>query len=77
MDRAGDLLVEQGRSGGAVDPRVRADPQLAEETGARIAVEGKNYDETVTLKTDAGSLALGGAAAARVWITPDKTRSAR
>jgi len=45
--------------------------------GARIAVEGKNYDETVTLKTDAGSLALGGAAAARVWITPDKTRSAR
>ena len=42
--------------------------------GARVTVAGKNYDDTVTLKTDAGPVALGGGAAARVWIVPEKQR---
>ena len=45
--------------------------------GARVEVAGKNYDETVTLMTDTGSLSLGGAAAARVWVAPDKRRNTR
>ncbi len=44
--------------------------------GARVTVAGKNYDDTVTLKTEAGPVALGGGAAARVWIIPDKPRNA-
>lgn len=44
--------------------------------GARVTVAGKNYDDTVTLKTEAGPVALGGGAAARVWIIPDKLRNA-
>jgi DtxR family Mn-dependent transcriptional regulator len=43
--------------------------------GARVTVAGKNYDDTVTLKTDAGPVALGGGAAARVWIIPEKQRN--
>ena len=34
-----DLLVEQGRAGGAVDPGVGADPELAEEARAGIGRE--------------------------------------
>jgi len=40
--------------------------------GARIHMSGRNYDETVTLQTDAGSVALGGVAAGRVWVAVDK-----
>jgi DtxR family transcriptional regulator, Mn-dependent transcriptional regulator len=43
--------------------------------GARIKVADKNYDETVTLTTDAGSFSLGGTAAARVWVVSDKHRA--
>jgi DtxR family Mn-dependent transcriptional regulator len=35
---------------------------------ARIAVVGRNYDQTLTLNTDAGTVALGGAAAEKVWV---------
>ena len=42
--------------------------------GARIEVLDKNYDETMTLATKAGSVSLGGGAAARVWVSPDKAR---
>jgi DtxR family transcriptional regulator, Mn-dependent transcriptional regulator len=37
---------------------------------ARIAVMGRNYDQTLTLNTDAGTIALGGAAAEKVWVNP-------
>lgn len=37
---------------------------------ARIAVVGRNYDQTLTLNTDAGTIALGGAAAEKVWVNP-------
>jgi DtxR family Mn-dependent transcriptional regulator len=36
--------------------------------GARVHVSGKNYDQTLTLATDAGAVALGGSAAERVWV---------
>src|SRR5215471_6143213 len=36
--------------------------------GARLQVEGRNYDQTLALITDAGSLSLGSAAAEKVWV---------
>src|SRR3954470_21491247 len=36
VDGAADLLVEQDRANGAVDPEVRADADLAEPRGARV-----------------------------------------
>ena len=46
--------------------------------GARIRVSGRNYDETLTLTTDAGSIALGKSAAEKVWVAeePGKTHRA-
>ena len=37
---------------------------------ARITVTGRNYDQTLTLNTDAGTVALGAAAAEKVWVDP-------
>ena len=37
---------------------------------ARVAVVGRNYDQTLTLSTDAGTVALGGTAAEKVWVNP-------
>lgn len=47
--------------------------------GARIRVSGRNYDETLTLTTDAGVIALGKSAAEKVWVTEEtgKTHRAR
>jgi DtxR family Mn-dependent transcriptional regulator len=44
--------------------------------GARVHVAGRNYDQTLTLATDAGTVALGRSAAERVWVTaePGKLR---
>lgn len=39
--------------------------------GARVHVSGRNYDQTLTLATDAGTVALGRSAAERVWVTSD------
>jgi DtxR family Mn-dependent transcriptional regulator len=44
--------------------------------GARLHVSRRNYDQTLTLATDAGTVALGRSAAERVWVTSD-ARSAR
>jgi hypothetical protein len=44
--------------------------------GARLHVSGRNYDQTLTLATDAGTVALGRSAAERVWVTND-SRSAK
>jgi DtxR family Mn-dependent transcriptional regulator len=45
--------------------------------GARVHVAGRNYDQTLTLTTDAGDVALGRSAAERVWVTSEgrKTRN--
>ena len=39
--------------------------------GAKLRVAGRNYDQTLNLSTDAGNIALGGAAAEKVWVTPE------
>jgi DtxR family Mn-dependent transcriptional regulator len=44
--------------------------------GARLHVSGRHYDQTLTLATDAGTVALGRSAAERVWVKAD-ARSAR
>jgi len=44
--------------------------------GARIHVTGRNYDQTLTLRTDAGDVSLGVSAAGRVWVKPSKSPSA-
>jgi len=43
--------------------------------GARVHVVGRNYDQTLTLSTDAGTVALGRSAAERVWVTGAPGRS--
>src|SRR5438270_836398 len=35
---------------------------------AQISLVGRNYDNTLTLNTDAGTIALGGTAAEKVWV---------
>jgi DtxR family transcriptional regulator, iron-dependent repressor len=44
--------------------------------GARVHVSGRNYDQTLTLRTDAGDVSLGVSAADRVWVKPAKGPSA-
>jgi DtxR family Mn-dependent transcriptional regulator len=36
--------------------------------GAHLHVAGRNYDQTLTLATDAGTVALGGSAAEKIWV---------
>lgn len=43
--------------------------------GAHIHVSGRNYDQTLSLKTDAGHVSLGVSAANRVWIRSAKNVS--
>ena len=45
--------------------------------GARLHVSGRNYDQTLTLATDAGTVALGRSAAERVWVTGERGKTAR
>jgi DtxR family Mn-dependent transcriptional regulator len=45
--------------------------------GARLHVSGRNYDQTLTLATDAGTVALGRSAAERVWVKADAHSSKR
>jgi len=45
--------------------------------GARVHVAGRNYDQTLTLATDAGTVALGRSAAEKVWVTGESGKSRR
>ncbi len=45
--------------------------------GAQVHVSGRNYDHTLTLVTDAGTVSLGGSAAERVWVTAADRRNRR
>jgi len=45
--------------------------------GARVHVAGRNYDQTLTLSTDAGIVALGRSAAEKVWVTAEQSTSRR
>lgn len=44
---------------------------------ARVQVTGRNYDETLTLNTEAGTISLGSAAAQRVWLSTRERRPHR
>ena len=44
--------------------------------GARLEVTGRNYDQTLTLVTGAGKVALGVSAAERIWIRTAKSSHA-
>src|SRR3989454_174324 len=43
--------------------------------GAHVRVSGQNYDHTLTLDTDAGTVALGASAAEKVWVTATERRT--
>ena len=43
--------------------------------GAQLEVSGRNYDQTLTLSTSAGTVALGRSAAIRVWVLPSERKS--
>jgi DtxR family Mn-dependent transcriptional regulator len=45
--------------------------------GARVHVAGRNYDQTLTLATDAGTVALGRSAAERVWVSAEPGKARR
>ncbi len=45
--------------------------------GARLHVSGRNYDQTLTLATDAGTVALGRSAAERVWVNGNASGAKR
>ncbi len=45
--------------------------------GARVQVAGRNYDHTLTLATDAGTVSLGPSAAEKVWVAQEESRSRR
>lgn len=45
--------------------------------GARVRVSGRNYDETLTLTTEAGTVALGKTAAEKVWVAGEHSKSRR
>jgi DtxR family Mn-dependent transcriptional regulator len=42
---------------------------------ARVNVLERNYDQTLTLSTDAGRISLGSAAAERIWVIAERNRS--
>jgi DtxR family transcriptional regulator, Mn-dependent transcriptional regulator len=43
--------------------------------GAALLIAKRNYDQTLTLRTDAGTVSLGESAAQRVWIQPSPSRT--
>ncbi|HXZ42424.1 MAG TPA: metal-dependent transcriptional regulator [Terriglobales bacterium] len=45
--------------------------------GARLHVSGRNYDQTLTLATGAGAVALGRSAAEKVWVSRESRISRR
>jgi DtxR family transcriptional regulator, Mn-dependent transcriptional regulator len=45
--------------------------------GAQVEVVHANYDDTLTLKTDAGRVSLGSGAAGRIWVSPFRRPSRR
>ena len=76
--RRGLLLLSQAEEGKSykVSGIYERDRRLLEflehrgvRPGAKLTVNGRNYDQTLTLQTDAGDVSLGTAATDRVWVT--------
>ncbi len=44
--------------------------------GARFRLLQRNYDKTLSLRTAAGAIVLGGLAAEKVWVAPAPTSNA-
>ena len=42
--------------------------------GAKLRLVERNYDQTLTLSTPAGTVSLGPAASEKVWLTPTKAK---
>ena len=79
--RRGLTLLSQAESGqryrvSGIYERDRKLLEFLEERGIRPDAEldllERNYDKTLTLDTTSGKVALGGAAAERVWVTANK-----
>ena len=77
--RRGLLLLSESQAGNryAVQSVYERDRALGEfleklgiRPGAELAVSQRNYDDTLTLVTDAGCIALGRSAAEKVWVAP-------
>lgn len=77
--RRGLLLLADGDPGkdyrvSSIYERDRKLLEFLEERGirpqARLAVVGKNYDQTMTLTTETGTFSLGRLAAEKVWVRP-------
>jgi DtxR family transcriptional regulator, Mn-dependent transcriptional regulator len=75
--RRGLLLLSQSEAGKhyTVSGIYERDRRLLEflehrgiRPGARVHVTGRNYDQTLTLATDAGTVSLGAAASEKVWV---------
>ena len=84
--RRGLVLLAQAEPGGTfvVSGIYERDRQLLEflETRgirpcARLQLEGRNYDQTLTVINDVGTISLGGAAAEKVWVVPREKVSRR
>jgi DtxR family Mn-dependent transcriptional regulator len=81
--RRGLLLLAQAEAGkrfrvSGIYERDRRLLEFLEERGirpgSRIRVSGRNYDQTLTLITDAGNVSVGPAAAERVWVAAENPR---
>jgi DtxR family Mn-dependent transcriptional regulator len=81
--RRGLLLLAQAEAGkhfrvSGIYERDRRLLEFLEERGirpgSRIRVSGRNYDQTLTLTTDAGNVSLGPAAAEKVWVVAEGDR---
>ncbi len=81
--RRGLLLLAQAEAGkhfrvSGIYERDRRLLEFLEERGirpgSRIRVSGRNYDQTLTLSTDAGNVSLGPAAAEKVWVVVEDAK---
>lgn len=82
----GLLLLSEAEAGKAyvVSGIYERDRQLLEflehrgvRPGARLHVSGRNYDQTLTMETEAGTVALGHSASERVWVSAERGSSRR
>jgi DtxR family Mn-dependent transcriptional regulator len=49
--------------------------ELAIRPGATVTLNSRNYDQTLALTTQKGRLSLGGPAADKIWVEPNKASS--
>jgi DtxR family Mn-dependent transcriptional regulator len=81
--RRGLLLLDKGEAGKAyvISSVYERDRRLLEflekrgmRPGAKLSVERRNYDQTLTLRTERGKFSLGRVVTGRVWVMPQEGR---